>query len=343
MIFGKLFSQPHLITILIFLSPFLACNEIVDDHGTPAFVLVGDELVEIHGRILGNYSVYGEIFINEKSKEIYFIEDSEPNAIISLNYETGEAHNIYQNANPDHYITLIDYIPTSNTLYFEVHYYPSRNLIALNPATLKHRVIQTEYVNAAMNAEFVFVNYGDDAMSIKKIDSLGNENILGVLGSIIFASQYTPEILVQSITYDNYFLYNFQSDSITLEKSIYYYFNQLYQRDDEFYYLVDYPQLAIKNFKTDATIFTFSTSISYSADFNPVCWKLAYIEEKEVGKSFDYNQIIYQQLIMADLVTGETSVVASHYNEWITGSKIFNDGKNILYSTYDKIYLSTIE
>lgn len=334
-------NQHIRIIIPVLLLTFFACTEIDDDHGTPAFVLAG-ELVEISGRSLGNYSPYDKIFINEKRQETYFIENSDPNSIRSLNYETGETHKIYQNVNPNHYIALIDFIPGSNTLYIKADNYPSQELIGLNTATLKFRVIQTGYVNVAMNDEFVFVNSEYDDMFIKKIDSLGNEETLGVQGRIIFASQYTPEILVQSSNYDYYFIYNYQTESVTLEKSYYYNINQFYHREDELYYLIEYPY-SIKNFKTDATVFLFPASISYFVDFNPVCWKVAYIVEKRVGNSYQYNEIINRQLIIADLATGETSIAASHFNKWISSPKIFNDGKSLLYTVNEKIYLSTIE
>jgi len=348
MIIHRSYHQKNWIILLLLSVLYLSC-EIEDDHGTIEYVLTGDDLMVIKGESLGNYYTYEDFVVNEQSQVIYFVNCGgqsgmcEQHIIRSLNYETGESKVIYQSPDPNIMIILFDFIPGTNTLYFHATYYPAENFIAINVNTLTSKVLSTGMWNTAVNGEYVFNNYEYDSHLIKKINLNGSEEILNTTGNIMKASQNTPEILVQDPNGLEYFIYNYQTDVKTFTQQIEYYISTFYTWYDDLFYLTEYPGYSIKNFKTDETIFTLPSSSLFIANFNPLCLKVGYIEEKPVSKFSEYYQIQNQQLIVKDLTSDETHLAVSLYNDWINRVKILDDGNTIIYTSGDRFYKTTIE
>ncbi len=322
--------------------------EIEDEHGTPEFVLFNDNLESVRGTPLGEYFTHEDFIVNDQTKEIYLINCGgkicNPHIVTGLNYESGSERKIYESPDPGLNIILTDFIQSTNTLYFRENNYLGQHFIALDVNTLDCKIIQSGYGNVAVSPEFVFLNYEYDSLFIKKIDRNGNEEILGIRGIVSLASQDTPEILIQNVATSQYLIYNYETARTVLAKPIDYNINRFYPwKGDDLLFSVGYPAM-LKNFITDATLYSPSSSTQFLVNFNTEIKKILCVEEKLIGNS---NQYQYRniQLQVKDINSGETDIPVNinSYYEYIGMAQLLNDGKTVIYTLNEKFYKATIE
>lgn len=322
--------------------------EIEDEHGTVEFVLGVGDFESVRGTPLGEYFTHENFIVNEQTKEIFLVNCGgkicNTHIITGLNYESGSERKIYESPDPGLNIILTDFIQSTNTLYFWENNYLGQHFIALDVNTLKFKMIQSGYGNVAVSPEFVFLNYEYDSLFIKKIDRNGNEEILGLRGLVTLASQDTPELLVQSVDGSQHIIYNYETGESVLAKHIDYNINKFYQwKGDDLFYSVGYPAF-LKNFKTDAILFSPTSSNQFLINFNTEIKKILCVEEKLIGNTDQY-QYRNIQLQVKDIISGETDIPVNinSYSESIGMAQLLNDGRTIIYTLNEKFFKATIE